>query len=573
MENDLAPIVLFVYNRPLHTLKTLEALSKNEFANESLLFIYCDGPKSKASDEEIKKIKEVRELVKRENWCKEVKIIEAENNKGLANSIINGVTEIVGKYGKIIVLEDDLETSPGFLKFMNQALMVYEAEPEVMHISGYMFPVKRKLPPTFFYNTCSCWGWGTWKRAWDKLQTDPLELYEQLKGKGLLSKFTIEGTADFEEQLMLNIQKKKYTWAVKWYASLLLNGGYSLHPYPSLVNNVGHDSSGENCGVNNIFHWEKLATNITVSKIPITESKEARKEMAKFYKGKSKGFVNVLKDAMPSTLKLALKKILIKHERQAFLMKRRQSNELKKLQKIPRFMELQTGILGNSIKVPDSASFVFIFKEIFFEHIYKFRTNCSNPRIIDCGANIGLSVLYFKKMFPGSIITAFEPDEKLFDTLKSNVEAFQFDNVCLINKGLWKEDGRLSFISEGADGGKINFNSEPSTHSIAVTRLSNYLNQKIDFLKIDIEGAEFDVLEECKDKLENVQRIFLEYHSFIGQEQKLDKILAVLKESGFRIYISSPGLHSKNPFEEINTYNGMDLQLNIFGIRNESSSY
>src|SRR5215211_27101 len=114
MRNNLAPVVLFVYNRPVHTLRTLKALKKNHLADESRLYVYCDGPKTNATEEERENINKVRSIVKQEKWCREVHVAESETNNGLAASIIKGVTEIVNRYGKVIVLEDDLETSPGF---------------------------------------------------------------------------------------------------------------------------------------------------------------------------------------------------------------------------------------------------------------------------------------------------------------------------------------------------------------------------------------------------------------------------------------------------------------------------
>ena len=146
----LAPIVLFVYNRPWHTEQTLNALMQNELADQSVLYIYADGPKENATEEQLKKIEEVRHVIRTKKWCKEVHIIESEKNKGLADSIINGVTEIVNKYGKVIVLEDDIVTSKGFLKYMNEALELYKEEDKVYHISGYMFPVKGNCLKPFF---------------------------------------------------------------------------------------------------------------------------------------------------------------------------------------------------------------------------------------------------------------------------------------------------------------------------------------------------------------------------------------------------------------------------------------
>ena len=183
---NLSPIVLFVYNRPWHTRQTLETLSKNILADQSKLYIYADGPKENATDEQLRKINDVRKLIREKNWCREVEIIEREKNIGIENSTITGVTEIVNKFGKIIVVEDDIVTSVGFLKYMNEALDLYEKYEKVMYISGYMFPVKAKLPETFFLPITSYWGWGTWARAWKEFHSSGQQLKETISANKLI---------------------------------------------------------------------------------------------------------------------------------------------------------------------------------------------------------------------------------------------------------------------------------------------------------------------------------------------------------------------------------------------------
>lgn len=282
-----APIVLFVYNRPAHTELTLEALSKNEFADQSTLYIFCDGIRKNESPENLAKIEAVRAVCRKKQWTKEVIIREKEANSGLAASIIDGVTELVNKYGKVIVLEDDLETSPGFLRYMNDALDHYEQEEKVMHISGYWFPVKNSqqaLPETFFYRTTSCWGWATWKRAWDKLETNAYDLKKRIgRMDDGVRKFNIENTYTHLNQLEHNITGQINTWAVKWYGSVFLNGGLCLHPNVSLVNNIGFDNSGVHCQQTSIYDWPALAGNIKVSSIPLKESDEAIRLLKPFH--------------------------------------------------------------------------------------------------------------------------------------------------------------------------------------------------------------------------------------------------------------------------------------------------
>jgi FkbM family methyltransferase len=244
------------------------------------------------------------------------------------------------------------------------------------------------------------------------------------------------------------------------------------------------------------------------------------------------------------------------------------SNDDIRVNTLERYTETETIFLNHKLKIVDSASYLFTKKEIFDLEIYKFNSQNEKPFIIDCGANIGLSVIYFKQLFPNAEIIAFEPDDRVFKALRFNLESFQLSDVALIKKACWNEETTLRFYSEGADGGRVamNFDTEQIIY-VETIRLRNFLRRKVDFLKIDIEGAEIKVLEDCSDLLSNVEKIFVEYHSFIAMEQPLPEILSILKDSGFRLHISAPGLTSKSPFFELSTYTNMDNQLNIYGSR------
>lgn len=306
-QNTLAPIVLFVYNRPWHTQQTLEALSKNELSSESVLYIFADGPKENAMPETLQKIKETREIIKSKKWCKEVIISEKEKNVGLADSIISGVTEVVNKYGKVIVLEDDIVTSKGFLKYMNEALEIYSNESQVMEISGFMFPINSAgLPNTFFYNANSCWGWATWKRAWEYFENDSEKLYLKLieKQTDWTAFNALQGNA-FREQLLLNIDNKIKTWAVHWHAVIYLCNGLVLHPKKSLTKNMGFDGSGVNCNTSSVYANMKLAKVISVKKIKVHfEHKRALKRLKKYFQNNNEPntlvyFKNLLSRFLP----------------------------------------------------------------------------------------------------------------------------------------------------------------------------------------------------------------------------------------------------------------------------------
>lgn len=282
---ELAPIVLFVYNRPWHTVQTLNALAANDWADQSTLYIYSDGPKHLALKEDVERIAKVREIIKSRKWCKKVIIIESAYNKGLADSIIGGVTEVINRHGKIIVLEDDLVTCKGFLKYMNDCLDLYENEERVMQISAYIYgtPKKSMNQTTHFLRILGCNGWGTWRRAWNHYEHD-IEKHIKLvsKSKKMIKKFDIEGHATWYKQLLLNREMKIYSWAVRWYASWWLIGGFNLFPQRSLLTNIGHDGSGVH-GSAPFYNGETVEA-LEVSKITLKENVQLRKEIDKIWK-------------------------------------------------------------------------------------------------------------------------------------------------------------------------------------------------------------------------------------------------------------------------------------------------
>ena len=189
-------------------------------------------------------------------------------------------------------------------------------------------------------------------------------------------------------------------------------------------------------------------------------------------------------------------------------------NEIARIHNLPRRVRSSVTLFNKEINFPDGFWFCHSMKEIFVEEVYKFWSPTKTPYIIDCGANIGLSVIYFKRMYPSATLIAFEPDETIFKQLEINIAQFNYDNVQLLNKGVWNDETTLSFLAEGTLGGRI-IDSETKTSSkvisIHTVRLRNYLTRKVDFLKIDIEGSEYEVLVDCADLLKNVEFLFVEY--------------------------------------------------------------
>lgn len=287
---NLAPIIVFCYNRPWHVEQTLEALSRNELADQSTLYIYCDGPKPDASTEQLQKIQDVRQVVRRRQWCKEVYIVEREKNIGLMNNIAEGVTYIVNKYGRVIVLEDDMITSPGTLTYFNDALHIYQNEEKVMHIVSYMFPHRWPLPSTFLYTVpYPGGGWATWSRAWKYYPTDIEPLYNYWKDKWSYFNYWDHDGTDLVVQLVDNYKGTLRTWFIRWYAVMLKMGGLTLYPGKSLVTNTGFDGTGDNCVrlEQNPYWISNLAKSIPVKKLTkIKENRLASHEIYAFHAGR-----------------------------------------------------------------------------------------------------------------------------------------------------------------------------------------------------------------------------------------------------------------------------------------------
>lgn len=296
--NALSPIVLFVYNRPLHTQKTVEALQKNKFAKESELYIYADGPKNELAQD---KVAEVRAYLKSIKGFKKITIIERTENWGLAKSIIHGVTEIINQYGTVIVLEDDLVTSPYFLKFMNDALTMYKEDIQVACIHGYIYPIA-DLPITFFIKGADCWGWATWQRAWKVFEHDGNKLLQQVRQLKVEKEINFNHSYDFVDMLRKQINHQNDSWAIRWYISAFLVNMLCLYPGKSLVKNIGMDGSGIHCSTSTAFDM-LVEDYFDFQRIEIKENTLAKKKIEHF-------FLSYNKTALFSKLRVFIRKIL-----------------------------------------------------------------------------------------------------------------------------------------------------------------------------------------------------------------------------------------------------------------------
>ncbi len=250
---------------------------------------------------------------------------------------------------------------------------------------------------------------------------------------------------------------------------------------------------------------------------------------------------------------------------------RRVEKELRRLESAPEFSILTSSVFGRPLHFASSRAFAHLYREVVERQTYRFEASGS-PYIIDCGANVGIGTLYFKQLYPNAEVLCFEPDPIAFELLQKNIQSLGLSGVTSLQKAVWTENAQLKFDPDpSSTAGRINFESKGDMLVSAVP-LRDFLTRPVDLLKIDIEGAETEVLESCKDRLFHVRNLFVEYHSYVGMPQTLHRLVAVLAEAGFRVYVENGGRHSPQPFIEWWTHKKMDLSLNIFAKREDQAT-
>ena len=244
-----------------------------------------------------------------------------------------------------------------------------------------------------------------------------------------------------------------------------------------------------------------------------------------------------------------------------------ESNERERLEQMPRYVGGQTQLLGRTIEFVDACTYLLMYNELFERQLYRFETASTHPLIIDGGANIGVSSIYFKCLYPESKVIAFEADPVIFEVLRRNCSAFGLTEVELVRKALWSGETVVSFQPEGSLAGRICEGERTAVgKTVETCRLRDYLQRPVALLKLDIEGAETEVLRDCADLLTNVEQIFVEHHSFLHRPQDLHIVINLLQQAGFRLFIE-PAAPAPQPLVQRNIICGMDVQLNIFGFR------
>ena len=276
-------IALFVYNRLEHTKNTINALKRNDVSNVTL-YVFSDGFKN--SDDE-KSVNQLRLYLKNIEGFSKVIVTESNENKGLAKSIISGVTSVLKKHETVIVLEDDLVVSPYFVDYMRNGLLKYKDDRQVMSIAGYSYPIFAETledkSDTYFLKLTTSWGWGTWKDSWDFFEKDVDKIVQNFS-KDEIKEFNINNSENYWKQVLLNKSKVIDTWAIFWYAAVYKNNGLTLFPKVSMVDNTGHDGSGTNCGATNRYDVRLNDSAIKFYEENIKENKYARNQLEQYFK-------------------------------------------------------------------------------------------------------------------------------------------------------------------------------------------------------------------------------------------------------------------------------------------------
>lgn len=248
--------------------------------------------------------------------------------------------------------------------------------------------------------------------------------------------------------------------------------------------------------------------------------------------------------------------------------RRHARSELKRLERLAPYERTTTSIFDRPFQVLDGRAFVAEHRQIFGDEIYGFTSERTAPSIIDCGANMGLATLYWKQKWPDATVVAFEADPNVFKVLAENCRAFDLTGVTLIQAAVWTEQCTMPFWQEGGAAGRLATGPGTNDRTVEVqtVALADHLTDHVDLLKLDIEGAEVDVVASCASRLHLVERLFVEWHSFADAPQRLHELLAVLAEAGFRVQLH-PEVTVTRPFVDRRAYLGMDHQVNVFAFR------
>ena len=283
MPAEFAPIAVFAFRRPDHLQRCLKALSSATGAGESSLTVFCDGPQDEADRVMVER---TREVARAASGFGSVEVVESARNKGLAASLIEGVTRVLAEHESVIVVEDDLVVSEDFLAFLNQGLCLYRDDQRVISIHGFLPAVEAPMPQSFFLRGADCWGWATWRESWSSVNFDGADLLAQLRHHPDRSQFDFGGAYPYLQMLKDQVDGAIDSWAIRWYASAFLADRYTLHPGVSLVTNIGMEGSGTHLGNVDALRSAASRLALPLQEVPVADNTAARHAIARAFEGK-----------------------------------------------------------------------------------------------------------------------------------------------------------------------------------------------------------------------------------------------------------------------------------------------
>jgi len=310
----LAPIILFVYNRPDLTVEVIKSIKKNRLSKKSNLWIFSDGINKNEKDDYLK-VSCVRAIINNLQGFKNIKIIERNNNIGTYKNITSGIDRVFKTEKKAIIIEDDVLVSEFFLEYMNKSLDQYKRDSKIGSICSNIWGLqslnnKKKLPSTFLLHHSDCWGWATWKKSWKLYSHDSRKLIKEIKHRGLEKKFNLDNVYNYTSLLEQNIKRKR-SWAVNWYASLFINNKLNLFSSLIISKNIGFGENSTN--TKQIYLSKKIKNKkVNLKRIKIEESKEGTIALINSYNEIQKLAIrpNIFIRILKKLLKLLLKKKL-----------------------------------------------------------------------------------------------------------------------------------------------------------------------------------------------------------------------------------------------------------------------
>ena len=575
------PVVFLVFNRPALTRQVFERIRA---ARPPKLLVVCDGPRaSRPTDEE--NVRAVRQIIADGvDWECDVQTNYAASNLGCRERVATGLNWAFEQVDAAIVLEDDCLPDPSFFPYCEQLLTRYREDHRVMHIGGTNLaaPYMKAGPSYWFSHQPAIWGWATWSRAWRHYDL------KMTSWAGHLGTLRGSFANRWEEQFWMPLLERCHaafdtldTWDFSWMYTCRSLHGICVLPRKNLVTNIGLETDSTHTFVTSqalrlpstplgtLIHpatmeWDRYADILLTlrwSGSPVTLLQRMLAIARIWREPKRDAILRIPAEFRTENSGLRMLKTLAKAARSAVRYLQEDPEE-RRLRELPRYTQTFTMFQGRRLSVPDACSFIASREEIFGNGAYRFTTACSQPRIVDCGANIGMSVIHFKLEHPGATILAFEPDPHLFEALKANVTAFGFSDVTLEQKAVWVHNDTVTFQQEGGHSGRVLSKAAPEATSVSAVRLYDLLAERVDFLKVDVEGAEFTLLQDCTHRLTNVERLFVEYHSKRDEAQRLDELLRLIRDAGFRYDIKQE-FGSPHPFVAIREQVGFDLQLSI----------